>query len=304
MGRLSFVLAVALVAAPGCGGSNNKGAPPSPAPAKGPKDDAYTLNFGVYTTDLPTEMYRQFRPVLDLLEKHASETLAKTVKIEMKIRTTYQDGIQDLVDGKVDFARFGPESYVHARDKNPKLRLLAMELEQGKKVFYGVICVHKDSPIKSAAELRGKSFAFGDYGSTIGRLLAVKYLIENGVTEKDLARWDYLGRHDKVGAAVALGTFDAGALNEKTFLRLVKEGKEIRELVRFENVTKPWIARAGLDDPVFQALKKGLLAIRDDKAFAALGFTGIAAANDADYAAIRTALKITEDRFPPRDAKD
>lgn len=263
-----------------------------------------TLTFGVYSTDVPSEMHHQFRPVLDLLEKDLSAQLRKPVKIEMKITAKYEEGVRDLVEGKVEFSRFGPESYVHARDQNPNLRLLAMELEKGQKAFYGVICVPKDSPTKSVAELRGTSFAFGDQGSTIGRLLAVKHLLENGIVEKDLTRWEYLGRHDKVGLAVALKQFDAGALNEKTFQRLLKEGKPLRELARFENVTKPWIARAGLDDEVFLALRNSLLRLRDTNALAVLGFDGFAETTDADYAAIRQALKLTEGRFPAPPAKD
>jgi len=62
------------------------------------------------------------------------------------------------------------------------------------------------------------------------------------VFAKDLASYDYLGRHDKVGAAVAAGKYEAGALKESTFKKQIKKGKPLRELARFPNVTKLWIA--------------------------------------------------------------
>ena len=62
----------------------------------------------------------------------------------------------------------------------------------------------------------------------------------------------------KLGTAVGAGLFDAGALNESTFNKLVKKGVPIRELARFTNVTKPWIARAGLSDRIFNALQETL----------------------------------------------
>ena len=48
-----------------------------------------------------------------------------------------------------------------------------------------------------------KSFAFGNELSTIGRYLAQQYLMQHGIHEKDLSHYKYLGRHDRVGTAVA-----------------------------------------------------------------------------------------------------
>ena len=253
-------------------------------------DDPLRLNFGVYSSNKPSAMVRVFKPVLGELEEKMSVRLGREVDIRMQIARDYESGITDLTDGRVDFSHFGPASYVEAKKKNPEIRIIAMENTNNSRVFYGIIAVGADSDIDSVDELRGRAFAFGDEGSTIGRFLSQLYLERNGIRAGDLSRYEYLGRHDLVGTAVAAGDFDAGALNEKTFLKLVAAGSELRELARFPNVTKPWIARAGLDPEIFDALQASLLEIDDPETLAGLKIDGFLSGGDADYNDIRRAI--------------
>lgn len=249
------------------------------------------LNFGVYSSNKPSAMVRVFKPVLRELEQRMGERLGRDVDIRMQIARDYERGITDLTEGRVDFSQFGPASYVEAKRSNPDLRILAMENEKNSRVFYGIIAVAADSDIESVDDLRGRSFAFGDEGSTIGRFLSQLYLEQHGIRAGNLSRYEYLGRHDKVGTAVAAGDFDAGALNEKTFKKLVEAGENLRELVRFPNVTKPWIARSGLDEEIFEVLQASLLEIDDATALAGLKVDGFFSGSDADYNDIRVAIE-------------
>jgi len=248
------------------------------------------LKFGVYTSEKPSAMVKIFRPVLNVLEEDMSAQLGETVSIRMQVANSYEKGINQLTTGAIDFARLGPASYIIASEENPNIKLLAMEAVKGKKRFRGVIAVHRDSEIKTIADLTGKHFAFGSERSTIGRYLSQRYLLENGVHASDLSSYEYLGRHDKVGAAVAAGLFDAGALKEGTFIKMVKKSSPLRELASFENVTKPWAARAGLDGRLFNALKSGLLKLQDKVALNTLRKSGFLAGSDKDYEMVRTAM--------------
>ena len=163
------------------------------------------LTFGVYASDKPTQMIQSFRPLLNDLEVLVSNKLGERVAIKIQISKTYEEGIDELVNGKVDFARFGPASYVAAKQRNDNIRLIAIESHKGKKAFNGVICVKSGSKIKSVKDLAGKTFAFGDKTSTIGRYLSQKHLAANGITAKSLKSYEYLDRHDKVATAVAAG---------------------------------------------------------------------------------------------------
>lgn len=248
------------------------------------------LSFGVYTADKPTVVVKEFKPLLKLLERSVGNDIGQPVKIKLQVASTYAAGIADISSGKVDFSRLGPASYIESKKQQPGIQILALEAKDGKKRFNGVIAVGAESSIRRVADLKGKRFAFGDEGSTIGRFLAQQYLFEQGLRARDLAHYDYLERHDKVGTAVALGQYDAGALKEGTYNRLVKNGAALRILATFTNVTKPWLARAGLDNKIVSALRAGLLEMTDPVALKALQKDGFVEGNDDDYAVIRRAI--------------
>lgn len=248
------------------------------------------LNFGVYTSDKPSVMVQKFRPVLNALTESLQKKLGQPVKIRLQVASGYSKGVEDLVNGRVDFARFGPASYIHAKKLNPGITILAIESKKGRKVFNGVICVRDDSAIRSIADLKGKRFAFGNKRSTIGRYLSQNYLYARGVHAKDLEAFEYLGRHDKVGAAVASGKYDAGALKESTFRKLIKKGAPLRSIATFTNVTKPWIARSGLPNEIFIALRDALISLDNPAALKALRKDGFLPGNDSDYVSIRRAI--------------
>jgi phosphonate transport system substrate-binding protein len=257
-------------------------------PAVGQAD--LTLSFGVYSSDKPSSMVKQFRPILNKLEQNLTEIRGEPVKIRMHVAKSYQQGLSDLVSGKVDFSRFGPASYVTAKESDNSIEILVIESNKGSKVFNGVIAVGNDSPIKSIADLRGKSFAFGDEESTIGRYLAQLYLMRNGLHAADLGSYEYLGRHDAVGAAVGGGRFDAGALKESTFAKQVEDGVPVRAIATFPNVTKPWIARGKLPPQIRTELRRALLGVTDMSALNDLRADGFVDGSDEDYAFIREAM--------------
>ena len=251
-----------------------------------------TLKFGVYSADKATEMVKQFRPTLDVLEVELSRTLKEKVEISLSVAKSYEEGISSIAKGEVDLAQLGPVSYVQAKEANPKIKIVAVESNKGTKTFKGVIAVREDSSIKDIKALRGASFAFGDELSTIGRYLSQKYLMDHGIFAKDLKKFEYLGRHDRVGAAVDAKEFDAGALKEGTLKKMVKAGAHLRVLAAFDNVTKPWVARAGLDERTLTALRQALLNLKDETALTALGEDGFTTGEDADYASTREAVKV------------
>lgn len=261
---------------------------------------ALELTFGVYTSKKPTEMVKQYRPLLDALETALTATLERTVTIRMEVSKTYEDGIRSVVTGAVDFSQVGPVSYVDIKEKSPGTEVLAIEGLNGKKSVQGVICVLSNAAVQVLNDLKGKKFAFGDQFSTTGRFNSQLYLVENGITGKDLGSFDYLERHDRVGAAVAGGDFDAGALNERTFRKLVESGSGLRALAYFPIDGRPWVAKSGLDPKVKVALRKSLVQIKDKALLSALGEEGLGflEGSDEDFGSTRKAVKENH-RFNP-----
>ena len=257
---------------------------------KSPGEDS--LTFGVYTHVRSTEVYKKFSSISHYLERSLAERGIHK-RVHLKIYTTYPQAIDALASGEVDFARYGPVSYILAKRKNQGIRLLAMESNAGKKSFSGVIAVPSKSRVMSIKDLQGGRFAFGDRNSTTGRYLSQAALVEAGLSAADLDKVAYLGRHDKVAFAVASGNYDAGAMNENTFNKYKNE-KGLRSILRFDCVTKPWVAREGLDATTFDALRQILLDLNNPELLKPLKRDGLLPADDSEYDSIREAMLLAK----------
>jgi len=246
------------------------------------------LRFGVYTHTRSTEMHKRMGPMRVYLQEALAEHGIKT-EIQLKIFPSYNEAIDGLAQGKVDFVRYGPASYVLAKERNPNIRLLAIESNQGRKTLKGVISVPKNSEIQSVQDLRGKRFAFGNRRSSTGRYMSQSALLHAGISGGDLADYEYLGRHDKVAFAVAAGNYDAGVTNENTFNKYAAS-KGLRKILEFSSINRPWVARAGLDQQVFGVLQEALLELKDPDVLKTIKRSGLIPTEDKDYEQIRNAI--------------
>lgn len=258
---------------------------PVPALAK------ISLVFGMFAPDKPAALAAQLRPSLDWIAAAMTERLGEPVEIRIGVVRSYDESIHAIAAGRVDFMRLGPIVYVMAKALNADISILAMEKKDGKKAFTGVICVRADSDIADVGQLRGRSLAFGPASSTLGRYIAQYFLLNDGIRARDLARYEYFPRNDRIGRAIGAGAFDAGALEEATFTELVRSGIPLRAIATFESVTRPWVARAGMDQHVESALRAALLGFADQSALADLRFEGFLAGDDSEYAETRAAVR-------------
>jgi phosphonate transport system substrate-binding protein len=254
-----------------------------------------TLTFGIYGYIRSDVLYRKFTPLIDHIQKQLN-IQGWNIEIQVKLYPNYDEAIDALTRGQIDFARFGAVSYILAKDKNPDIQLLAMENNFGRKYFNGVIFVKKDSPIQTLADVKGKMMAFGSKDSTTGRYLAQAVLKNEGITGADLAGYDYLGQHDAVALSVSKGDFQAGASNENTFNRY-KDRFGLRSITTFSCVTKPWIVRDNMDANLFNALQTILFELNDMNILKDFKRNGFVKAEDSDYDQIRKGMFAASD-FP------
>lgn len=261
----------------------------TPASAEQPDQSETTaLVFGVYAHIRSTEMIQKMVPFQQYLERFMAEQ-GSAVDIQIRIYPSYTEAIDGLVNGEVDFARYGPASYVVAKSRNPNIRLVAMESNFGSKRFEGVLAVPVKSPVRQLADLKGKRIAFGDRQSTTGRYLSQAVLVKAGLKYSDFSKASYLDRHDKVAFAVASGQYDVGAMNENTFNKYA-QAKGLRTLARFPCVTKPWIVREGFAEPMYQMLRAALLRLEDQSVLKSISRSGYLPAQDSDYQLIREGM--------------
>lgn len=254
------------------------------------------LVFASYPSERPSEELLKLEPIRRLIEQGLKAGESPDYQLEMRIFTTYDEAIAAIGRGEVDFARLGPVSYIRAKRQNPALRLLAKESEGPSGFLKGYVFVAEDSPIQRLADLRGRRFAFGEPGSTTGAALAQAALVAAGVRARDLAAYQFLGRHDKVIYAVAAGAFDAGAANEVTFQKYAP-GRALRAIHTLYAPAHAWVARKGLPPHLFSCLQQVLMALPAAE-LARLSRDRLMTAQDKDYDSLRQSM-LQAERFTP-----
>ncbi len=233
------------------------------------------------------EIERRFAP----LARHLEEKTGR--KIEISVSPDYAAHIKRVGAHAVDLAYMGPAAYVTmARTRGREFFLLARQETNGTPAFYGHIVVAETSDIRTLAEVRGRSFAFGDPQSTMSHLVPYYMLLEAGVRLDDLTRHPFLGGHRNVALGVLSGDFAAGALKEDIYEEYRARG------LRSIAVSPPipdhlLIATRALPADLRDKIKTALLALGADPAGRAIltaiqpGLTGFIPAKDSDYDILR-----------------
>ncbi len=243
------------------------------------------LKFAVYTFQKPSVMARNFAPLLAELEESVAAQLHRPVRIDCIIYRSYTNGHAGLLSGEADFMRVGPSSYVDLKDQQSGISLLAAQSNLiDCKIFTRI-----GSGIESLRDLKGKDFAFGDRESTFGNYLVKVVLWDAGIRNGDLGpRSRHFRSHDEVFNMAMTNGYAAGAANK------VVLDPRVKVLYTFTNELRmPFIARAGLDPAVVQALKNALLAQRSPGVLTNLvpSLTGFLEVRDSDYNELREQMK-------------
>ena len=101
--------------------------------------------------------------------------------VELRTVDSWEGLAKSLANGETDIALLGPWGYVLANHQSGA-QVISTVLYDGKPEYYSIIITHPNSGIKSMADLKGKTFAFGDKGSTSGYLIPFHYFMTQGIT--------------------------------------------------------------------------------------------------------------------------
>jgi phosphonate transport system substrate-binding protein len=213
--------------------------------------------------------------------------------VELIIPTSYNATVEGLGNGSLDVAYLGGLTYVKARERYKVVPLVQRTVDQQ---FHSVMIAHAGSGIHGIADLKGKSFAFGDINSTSGHLFAYLAMKQAGLNVRtDLKSTRYTGSHTATAQTVASGVADAGALDETVLNSMLAEGKIPANSVYAFYTSPPfadyvWVARADLpaatQDKVVAAFL-GLKPGRDDAILQILRAKAFVRADDAEYGQVR-----------------
>ena len=147
------------------------------------------------------------------LANHLAQRLGRPV--ELRTVDSWEGLAKSLANGETDLALMGPWGYVLAHHFSDA-QAVSTILYQGKPEYFALIVTHPDSGLQSLDDLlgprgRGRSFAFGDKGSTSGYLIPFHEFQKRGVDpEKHFARVLHT-KHQAIQMQVTAGQIDAGA---------------------------------------------------------------------------------------------
>ncbi len=128
-----------------------------------------------------------------------------------------------LAAGETDIALMGPWGYVLA-NHFADAQAVSTILYQGKPEYFAMIVTHPGSGIRSIADLRGRTFAFGDKGSTSGYLIPLHYFMTQGIDPDTYFRRVLYTKHQAIETQVTQGQLDAGADYNRNRTAMIEQG--------------------------------------------------------------------------------
>ena len=252
--------------------------------------DPQKLRVALLPDENASTIIQNAQPLKAYLEK------ALNKEIELVVTTDYSSMIEAMRFGRIEIAYFGPLSYVLARSKS-EIEALAAGISKGKPSYTSVVIVGADAGVKTIADLKGKTVAYGDQASTSSHLVPRALLQDKDlVADKDY-KAVYLGQHDAVARAVESGKVPAGALSKPIFETLLAakkiDGAKVRILVETAPIPNyPMAMQSKLTSPTKDAIRKAFLDIKDPAILKSFRAEGFAPVTDADYDVLRTTAKV------------
>jgi phosphonate transport system substrate-binding protein len=219
--------------------------------------DEAVLRVSAIPDEAPTELQRKFAPLGKYLEAQTG------MKVVFTPVTDYAAVVESLATRKIDLAWLGGFTFVQAKIRTNGTAIPIVQRTEDA-VFTSKF-ITADPAIKSVADLKGKTFAFGAPSSTSGSLMPRFFLQQAGLNpEKDFKNVAYSGAHDATVAFVAAGKAEAGVLNASVWDKLVEQKKVDTDKVRVFSTTPPyfdynWTVRGDLDPALVKKLTDAFL---------------------------------------------
>lgn len=242
-------------------------------------------------------------------------------KVEVVSGLSYSESDEMLDSGVIQVGFVCGLPYVHKIDEG-KYELLAIPVMGMKKdaypdangyedvpgKYYSYTIVHKDSPISSWAELKGKTYAYNDQGSNSGYNMPRYKLVQLGAKswEDHFSKVVVSGTHEESIRLVANGVVDASSVDSLVldYDRSINDAaahnvKIIEHLHPGGAGAPPVVISKKADPSIRTALQEALLNMHKDsegkKILEDALVSHFAAADDSNYDDIRKMEKAAKD---------
>lgn len=235
-------------------------------------------------------------------------------KVKFVSNLSYSTVNKLIENGVIDVAFVCGLPYVLMNEKpSSKVALLAApvmrdKLYKEKPIYYSYVIVHKDSPVRSFKELKGKVYIYNDPISNSGYNMPRKKLIDIGETKGFFGKVLHSGAHEESIRMVATKKADASSVDSLVFdyARMTDEPyiKQVKiiEILGPAGIC-PVIYAKRLPAATVEKLRQALVGMEQDqegqrileKAY----LRRFVKVDDRNYADIRAMLKASRDKnFP------
>lgn len=243
------------------------------------------------------------------LANHLAQRLGRPV--ELRTVDTWEGLAKSLSTGETDLALMGPWGYVLA-NHSAGAQAIATILYDGKPEYFALMVTHPDSGIQTVADLKGRTFAFGDKGSTSGYLIPLHYFMKQGITPETYFSRVLYTKHQAIETQVAAGQLDAGADYNRNRNAMIEQGliKAERSRIIWQSDPLPNDAFAVsqtvfADKPLVAKLLQSLLDVGPllptNPALLPTHYTGFVKTDNTFYKPIRDAGLATGKLTPKRE---
>lgn len=208
------------------------------------------IRFGVEPFEDPAKLTPAFQVVGEAL----SEKL--NCPVEVTVVDSYSAEVLAMRNGQLELGVFGPLGYVFASQEADARALASFGTADGQLSTYTAgIWVPKDSDISSIDDLRGRTLALSEPGSTSGDALPRMALRKSGMQDNDV-KITYAGGHPEALLALANGKVDAAEINSQQLATSTGEGQfdtsKFRQVWTSDPIPNDPITVAGGTSPEFQ----------------------------------------------------
>ncbi|MEQ1518265.1 MAG: phosphate/phosphite/phosphonate ABC transporter substrate-binding protein [Usitatibacteraceae bacterium] len=208
----------------------------------------------------------------DATYKPLAEYLARQLGREVRLRTvdSWEGLAKSLAAGETDIALMGPWGYVLANHQ-AGAEVVATILYQGKPEYFAIMVTNPKSGINKIDDMKGRTFAFGDKGSTSGYLIPNHEFMMRGIEPDKFFSKVIYTKHQAIETQVTRGELDAGADYNRNRDAMIEQG-----LIKAADSRIIWTSAPLPNDAV--ALSKELA---KDKVFAAKLVRALESVGDA-----------------------
>ena len=179
--------------------------------------DALRLGVGLLQPD-KEKNDATYRPLAEYLSKKLQRP------VELRTVDSWEGLAKSLANGETDIALMGPWGYVLANNQ-AGAQAVATILYDGKPEYFAVVITNPKSGLNKLEDLKGKTFAFGDKGSTSGYLIPTHQFMKMGINdpEKFFSKTIYT-KHQAIETEVTRGELDAGADYDRNRNAMIEQG--------------------------------------------------------------------------------